>query len=296
VELFYQAKIGPIGNHIKDEISEYCFENGCLGISEDLDFVQPSLTYGAEINENSENQLLVYFSDKPTLSFLQGFKQAFPNVSLEICEKEQEDWQKLWKKDFKPFALAGPYWIVPSWLKKPEEAERAIEIDPGMAFGTGTHETTKMASTHLLSVMTKFKEPRVLDVGTGTGILAILAELEGASQIVAVDNDVQAVEVARENAEINKMKKIEISGRPLASIEGTFEIVVANIVSGVLLMLKRDLIRTMAKGGFLIMTGILVEEENEFKEKFLESSGLIMVTQSSIGEWMSFVMQKPAQD
>jgi ribosomal protein L11 methyltransferase len=215
------------------------------------------------------------------------------NLTWEIIEEAHKDWLEEWKKGFKPFPLVGPFWVVPSWFEAPAEAEIPLAIDPGMAFGTGTHATTQMAAALLHRVFKKTegaKAKQVIDVGTGTAILAILARLSGAERVVGIDIDPEATRVARENIERNQVSGVEVQDLLLEEVRESFDLVVANIIDGVLLNLKQDLVRVLKYDGKMILTGILEERENQFIDEFLQGTDLKIELRLAKDEWVGFLL------
>ncbi len=289
MKTYCEINLNPVFSQEKDELSAFCFEMGCLGISEDVPFEQKSLKYQPTILEDRSEKMVVYFSSRPVEDFFLKLQQSFPHVKASISEQETQDWLGKWKENFKPFLFAEPYWIVPSWHEVPQEARRFFRIDPGMAFGTGTHETTQMAAEMILQVFRSQKHPKtVFDVGTGTGVLAMLASSLGAEKILGIDIDPECIRVSRENTILNHFENIVFSARPIEKISETFDLVIANIVSGVLLDLKSSLINAINPGGGIILTGVLKEEEKEFIEQFFADTKLKLVLSKTKGDWISF--------
>jgi len=192
-----------------------------------------------------------------------GFSYSPPTVSL----LKEEDWANSWKANFKPTRIGKRLVIKPSW----ESYEAApddilLELDPGMAFGTGTHATTRLCLELLESIIFNedaFRENRsVLDVGCGSGVLGIAAALFGADKIVAIDIDPIAITVTTENAAINAVDHIvAASETPLAALGDEYAIVLANILAEELVKMGNLLTDRVAAGGFLILSGILTERE-----------------------------------
>jgi ribosomal protein L11 methyltransferase len=195
-----------------------------------------------------------------------------------------------------PFKLVGKAWVVPSWMEKPEEAEIEIKIDPGMAFGTGTHATTKMASYFIHKLSQEFAAEKsdwsMLDVGTGTAILAVLAEKLGFGLITGVEIDIEARRKARENCTLNQTHSIDITELQLDEIRDQYDVVVANIIDGVLIRLQKDLLKVLKPGGHLFLTGILQERDNLFFEKFIENNPLKVIKRIQKDEWVGYWVQK----
>ena len=193
-------------------------------------------------------------------------------------------WQEKWRRGIRAVRV-GSILIRPSWSRaRSVPGEKLIELDPGMAFGTGSHPTTKlvlrMIAKHLKG---RGKEINVLDVGTGSGILAIAAKKLGAKRVVGTDIDYDALKVARSNAKKNRVR-ITISKKPLATQRGRFDLVMANIISGTLVSLKGELAEKTAPFGRLVLSGILREEAPEVLTEFA-SIGLEHVRTLHSGEW-----------
>ena len=188
-------------------------------------------------------------------------------------ERADTDWSERWKDHFRPLRLGDRLWVVPSWheLAAPDDAV-VIRLDPGMAFGTGQHATTALCAAWLERRLVDGPGASVLDVGCGSGILAIAARKLGAGRVVAIDNDPIAVEVARENAADNHVD-IETSEVMLADVHGTFDVVVANILSDVLCELAPELTRHTRAGGALVLSGILEEQRAEVEASLRAAAG-----------------------
>lgn len=296
---YYRLRLSNITKQIEDEVSHLCFSNGASGLSEVLGFTQPDLTYDPRILERQSHEMDVYFETAPPQKLVTDLKDRFPNISVSHHEEESKDWLSEWKKGFEAFKLVGPAWVVPSWLTLPDAAGPSaieIKIDPGMAFGTGTHATTKMASFFIYKLSQDYQSEignwSVLDVGTGTAILAMLAEKLGYGLITGIEIDPEARRKARENCELNQ-SQVEISDLQLDEIRGEFDVVVANIIDGVLIKLKNDLVKKVKPGGHLFLTGILQERDNHFFEKFLESfPNLKVVKRIQKDEWIGYWVHK----
>lgn len=185
------------------------------------------------------------------------FEVAVPAVETTFIE--DEDWSATWKVHFKPFAIIPGLIIAPTWVPyQGRKGEQVIVMDPGMAFGTGHHATTSLSLQLLREALAGRPDSSVLDVGTGTGILAMAAALFGAARVTAIDNDPEAVAAATENRDRNQLQQVmEVTDAPLASLTTPFSLVIANIVHDVLLELAPDLSRLTAAGGQLILSGIL---------------------------------------
>jgi ribosomal protein L11 methyltransferase len=283
-----------VPSSLEEDITLHCFANSCLGISEALSYVQKDLVYEATVRFEKFKDMDTYFTERPSGSFFDGLLAIHPLSKWEILEEVQKDWLEEWKKGFKPFQLVGPYWVVPSWEPIPKEAQEPLHIDPGMAFGTGTHATTQMAAAFVYRFFQKppTAEPiSVLDVGTGTAILAILARLAGAKNVIGIDIDPEACRVARENMLRNpKADQVQISDQQLDEMHETFHLVIANIIDGVLLRIKEDLLKAMKPNGHIIVTGILEERESQFIDEFIKDTDLKIERRLAKDEWVGYWM------
>ncbi|HET8568213.1 MAG TPA: 50S ribosomal protein L11 methyltransferase [Candidatus Limnocylindria bacterium] len=190
-----------------------------------------------------------------------GHLQAFdlgPVGEVRVRRIAEEDWLASWKAAFTPIRI-GAFHVRPSWSTAPAEAGSIpVVLDPGMAFGTGLHPTTQQCLEALS--MLELAGRSLLDVGTGSGILAIAAAKRGARPVVAVDDDPIAVEAARENAAANGVA-VDVGAGSAADIRGSFDVVVANIVADVLTRIAPDLRARLAPGGRLVLGGIVAEKE-----------------------------------
>jgi len=263
------------------------------GIAEALAYSQPDLTYDPDILHVRSHDLDVFFNEQPSKEFFDELLEIHPSLKWDIAEEEHKDWLAEWKKGFIPFQLAGPYWIVPSWCESPVEPKYTIRIDPGMAFGTGTHATTKMASYFVHKLCGKLEHPEstsLIDVGTGTGILAMLAKKHGVGQVLGIEIDPEARRVARENIQQNELE-INVPDLLVEDIHEKFDIVVANIIDGVLIQIKPFLLKLLMPGSHLFLTGILLEREEHFYHHFIEGSGLHVVRRIEQDEWVGYWVQ-----
>ncbi len=203
----------------------------------------------------------------------------------------EEDWADSWKQYFKPQKIGQNFVVRPSWEEyEASEGDRVILIDPGMAFGTGLHATTRLC----LRALETLVQPgdSIADVGTGSGILAIGAILLGAKEVISTDNDPLAVKIAIENAELNNLAQkisVEVSEVPPT---GLFEIVVANILPDVILGMADELVNAVKPGGYLIVSGIIDRRAEDVRQGLL-TRGLTDLVTTAEAEWVAIVAQKP---
>ena len=211
---------------------------------------------------------------------------------------KSEDWSSSWKVHFKPLRVGKRLLIVPTWEEAPQlPGDLVLRIDPGMAFGTGGHETTRLCLELLEQVMERSDltaAPSLLDLGTGSGILAMAASLLGAGRVLALDIDPDAVVVARENLDLNQLSgRIECGTAPLETLPECFDIILANILAEELVRLAPFLTDRLNPGGSLILSGILAEKEQLVRQGF-GSQPLKYCQTTSAGEWVAMLYRNEA--
>ena len=214
---------------------------------------------------------------------------------LQLETLVEEDWNALWKLDFKPRPIGNRLIVLPSWEKTVPESDRiAVRIDPGMAFGTGLHATTQLALELIEECFDNNSIPeRVLDVGTGTGILAITCALLGANEITATDLDPDAVHAAQENVQRNSVEHlVTVSDQDICRLSGPFNLVIANITHDVLKEMAPELSRLLAPAGKLILTGILQEQQTESLTATFTDLGLQQTAVKTKEEWSALLFSR----
>ncbi len=209
-------------------------------------------------------------------------------ISCHYSEVVEEDWNAGWKEHFKPFKLSERLVIKPTWVDfEAQGTELVIEMDPGMAFGTGLHATTRLTIGLIEKLFAGHPPPvTALDVGCGTGILGMSCVLFGAKRVIGVDNDPDAREAARANIAHNGLLAYNIIDDDLRTVSGEYDLIAANITCDILTMLVPDLVRCLAPGGDLVLSGILNGAQSEAMEKNINSRGLTLVETCQDGEWV----------
>jgi ribosomal protein L11 methyltransferase len=209
----------------------------------------------------------------------------------ELAEVEDQDWSETWKRGLGAFAV-GPVFVRPSWVAaSPPPGSVEVVLDPGLAFGTGTHPTTALCLAGLADGLRARPGARVLDVGTGSGLLAIAAAKLGAARAVGTENDPVALEVARENAARNGVA-VELALAPPERVGGEFDVVVANILANTLVELAPGLAPRVAPGGLLLLSGILAGQEDEVRAAYV-AQGLRPAPDRADGEWRLLALGRP---
>ena len=237
-----------------------------------------------------------------------GLRELSDYVSVGTCnivvsETEDKDWINNWKQFFKPFRIDDTIVIKPTWeeLTQISEKDIIIEIDPGTSFGTGSHETTKLC---ILSLKKYIEENTILlDAGSGSGILSIIAKKLGAKEVLGIDIDQNATLSALENADVNKLP---IQEEDLSFVTGNiieddgirnqigkekYDIVVANILADVIIPLSDVIGENLKPGGIFISSGIIYNKEEAVKEALLKNCFDILEV-NRMGDWVSFVVRK----
>lgn len=212
--------------------------------------------------------------------------------TIDFYEYDEEDYQNSWKKYLFPEKVSEKFVVKPTWREyMAEDGELIIELDPGRAFGTGSHPTTSLC-LKLMEENIKAGDS-VIDVGTGSGILMIASEKLGATEIYGTDIDELAVEVAKENLELNGISEEKAKvylGDLISVVENKkFDVVVANILADVLLMLLNDITKVVKDGGKIIFSGI-IDEKYELLKKEVEKSGFTVIETKSDKEWRAMLI------
>ncbi|SHM61762.1 ribosomal protein L11 methyltransferase [Anaerosporobacter mobilis DSM 15930] len=249
---------------------------------------------------NDEDKDSILSSVKEGLVELADFVEV-GNMEITVSETEDKDWINNWKQYWKPFRVADDIIIKPTWetLEEKNDNDLVIEIDPGTAFGTGSHETTRLCIQGLRKYITD--ETVLLDVGSGSGILSIIGLKLGAKSALGTDIDPNAIHAMYENAKVNGITEEEftvkigniIDDQTLQEEVGMekYDIVVANILADVIIPLSSKVGQHMKKGGLYITSGIIYMKRDEVKEA-IEKNGFTIVEENEMGEWVSFVARK----
>jgi ribosomal protein L11 methyltransferase len=262
---------------------------GDFGLSETREVLKAYLAFDGRLEDRIAS-LKIYLDSVSDL--FPGMEES--RLSMEIVA--DQDWGEEWKKYFKPLRVSKNIVIKPTWERyTPAGRDIVIEIDPGMAFGTGQHPSTRMCLEAIEDILLKDrggKKWRVLDVGTGTGILGISCAKLGAERVVCVDIDKKAAAIARENAMINNVAdRVEIINRDVNSINEPFNIIVANLTAKILVRLRDHLMSLIEKDGYLVISGIIDQNKTDIEAHFLK--GAFAVHQIiSEKEWVCYVLQR----
>ncbi|WP_410254950.1 50S ribosomal protein L11 methyltransferase [Bacillus anthracis] len=227
---------------------------------------------------------------KSSIDVLPSYDIEIGTGNITVNEVNEEDWATAWKKYYHPVQISDTFTIVPTWEEytpsSPEE--KIIELDPGMAFGTGTHPTTTMC----IRALEKTVQPgdTIIDVGTGSGVLSIAAAKLGASSVQAYDLDPVAVESAEMNVRLNKTDDVVSVGQNslLEGIEGPVDLIVANLLAEIILLFPEDAARVVKSGGLFITSGIIAAKEKVISEA-LEKAGFTIEEVLRMEDWVAII-------
>ncbi|MBC2850541.1 50S ribosomal protein L11 methyltransferase [Cetobacterium sp. 8H] len=266
----------------KNPLDFYKDEKQFLMVDHAVSAYFPMNPYSQRRNEMIKNSFEERFNDRDDVVF-----------SIDFYEYEEEDYQNSWKKYLYPEKVSDKFVVKPTWREyEANEGEFVIELDPGRAFGTGSHPTTSLC----LKLMEENIKPgnSVIDVGTGSGILMIAAEKLGATEIYGTDIDELAVESTKENLELNHISTdvAQVHLGDLISIvkDKSFDVVVANILADVILLLLKDIFKVVKKDGLIIFSGIIDEKLPEIVKQ-VEEKGLEILEIKRDKEWRALLIK-----
>ena len=265
---------------IPEIISGLLWELNISGINEENDLLEIFTDYDSTITKDEINTLLQKAVDENIIS----------SFNVEEYSYEYKNWNKEWEKGINVIEVSDQITIRPSFKDYENKQNKiVITIDPKMSFGTGEHETTKL----VIQLLEKHLEKggKVLDVGTGTGILAIAAVKLGAESVLAIDNDDWCIENAEENCVLNNVnEKIKIKLSEIKDIaEKDFDIILANIHKNILTEIADGISKRLNKKGIIILSGLLVEDEKDIIKAY---ENLKIIDNRKMGEWLALVFQK----
>lgn len=289
-----QIKINP---EIEDIVSEFCFENlPCEGV------ILAEETYkDLEMVSTTEGILKVFLTSKPSdlevilnnqrlLLKSRGLSdEELGSWDFVVSDKPNEDWSRKWKEKWDITRVTDRIVIVPDWLEySPKKDEIVIRLEPGCAFGTGTHQTTQLCMKAIEEYMNK--GAKVADIGMGSGILAICAKKFGASYVYGCDNDETVIDVARENALKNDVEcTFELNTADKISMK--FDFVLANILHNILAEIMSDLKSIMNKDAIMVLSGILDEKKSVVYEA-IKNFDLELIKETHQDQWVAIIVRR----
>jgi ribosomal protein L11 methyltransferase len=274
-----------VPDDLKDAVVGELSEEGVAGVWENAS-PSPGLT-GLTLYFNSNSDLRSI--ERRICDVFDRSSCARPKISRTIVEAR--DWTEEWKKSYTSFPIGNDFFVIPSWVNDPCPDDRLpIRIDPGQAFGTGTHETTQLT----IEVLERWVEPYqvVLDLGTGSGILALASRLLGAHEVIACDIDPIAVHVATANIQLNDEADIwTFCGSVDCVVDNSVHLLLANLTADVIIDLFPEINRVLHSSGIAIFSGILNEQREDIEE-ICERFHFPIHEQIARGEWLTLVTEK----
>jgi len=265
-----------------DEISAFLFELGAEGVEErDAGTLAKSAAEG-------KVTLVAAFSSRAEAEEAIGELAEFSPRYEEIVG---DAWRDAWKEHYRPFAIAPGVIVRPPWEAYEAKAnEKVLELEPGRAFGTGLHETTRLVARAIAEHASELPGVTILDIGCGSGVLALIALSLGAKDAVAVDIDAESIEVTKENAERNNLAdRVDASTTDIADVKLVSPVVLANIEAKVLIPLADEIARHVAPGGLLFLSGILVPQRDEVRAAYKDFE---LLSSPSMGEWTLLALRR----
>lgn len=304
----YELRIAIADEH-KEELTDLLHQ------LEEHNFVEGAYDFEVEFEYDYEHLNRDYYSQLVSKVPVIVYSEDFAHLEklkcelLELAEKRSlplqpeqlllqpiadQNWRESWKASFKPIDIRGQFAILPPWESPAQFPQtHKIIIDPGMAFGTGQHETTKMCLELLLELPSV--PQRVFDVGSGSGILAIAATMLGSAEILGCDIDENTVDIARENAQFNGVPQAKFTSTPIAEItDDNFDLVFANIQMKPLQKIFGEVVAHTRRGGTIIVSGVLTSEIDEFKELASRHHSRISKI-ITLGHWSGIVCERPSE-
>ena len=289
-----RIKINP---EIEEIVSDICFSNfSCEGVvlaEEDWkDLEMTATTRGTLkvfLTELDCNPVEILKTEREILKSRGFTDEELGSWEIELDEKENQDWSKKWKEKWQVTHVTENIAVVPSWLSyEPNDGEITITLDPGCAFGTGTHQTTQLCMKAIEKYLKKGDS--MADIGTGSGILAICAKKFGASNVYGCDNDETVIDVCIENAEINGIKDILFELKTADKLTEKYDFVCANILHNVLAEIMGDLKNIMKPQAKMVLSGILDEKKPVVLDA-IEKHGLRIIETIHQDQWVAFVVE-----
>ena len=294
---YYELKIS-INPEMEDIVSDICFTNlSCEGVvlAEETykDLVMTATTEGTLrvfLTDIKENPIEILKTERELLKSRGFSDKELGSWEITVDEKENQDWSKKWKEKWTVTHVTDKITVVPSWLEyTPKENEIVIILDPGCAFGTGTHQTTQLCMKALEKYLKQGDS--MADIGTGSGILAILAKKLGAKSAYGCDNDDTVIDVAIKNAEVNNETDCVFELKTADKLMEKYDFVCANILHNVLYEIMGDLKNIMKDTGKLSLSGIL-DEKKEIVLEAIKRENLKIIDTITQDQWISYVVIK----
>ncbi len=277
-----------------EAVSNFLMEQGASGI-EELEGDSGWERVKTYLPQNGKEKRVVYTLHR----YLKSLRRVTPEIfrsRIKTVSIPEQDWGENWKRFFKPVQVTSRFWVKPPWSQvRLKRGQISIGITPGMAFGTGTHASTQLC-IQALEERIKKKGLSVLDVGTGSGILSIVAAKLGVKEVRGIDIDGVAVENAVENVEKNRVSNlVRIKKGRIGGLHKKFDLIVANIDFKSLRRMRRPLLNHLKGQGILILSGILKGQKEGLCERYVKTGPLRFIKETQEGEWVCLTFKKGKQ-
>lgn len=282
----------------EDAVNQLVYEATRVTPSSYLDLLSGSMRVTAYLDFDPRGRPEVIKNLRHRLDTLRDLGIAPDPGRLSIRAIPRENWAESWKRHFKPIEIGNALLLKPGWSRKrPKAGQRVVILNPGLSFGTGHHPTTQFCLQEIVKVRSAREPQSLLDIGTGSGILAIAAAKLGYSLVRAFDYDPDSVRVAKSNARANRVdQKIRITQADITKLplkaQRSYEVVCANLIAPLLIAERRRIIGRLGPGGVLVLAGILKTEFQKVRRMY-EQAGLELKTNRATGEWQSGAFRSP---
>jgi len=299
---YYELYI-KINPDMEDDVSDICFENlDCEGVIleeqkfKDMEMIDSSRgelkVFLRTLNTPDNTDVCQFIKLKKQELLSKGFSEKeLGSWECKLIEKKDEDWSKKWKENWDVTHISQRVVVVPSWLNyEPEKDEIIISLDPGCAFGTGTHQTTQLCVVAMEQFLEKVENKNVADIGMGSGILSVIAKKFGANYVYGCDIDPTVLDVANENATKNNVNCV-FELNTADKINQTFDFVCANILHNVLYDIMPDLKNIVKDNGLIALSGIM-DNKKDIVLEAIDKNNLKIVKTNVMTPWISYVVQK----
>ena len=302
MDKYYELYI-KINPKMEDDVANICFENlDCEGVLlEEQKFKDLEMTdttkgtlkvFLKTLNTSDGREVINFMKHKREELIENGFSpEELGSWECSLIEKENEDWSKKWKENWEVTHISDKVVIVPSWLEySPKPSEITISLDPGCAFGTGTHQTTQLCVVGMEQYIEKVRGKDVADIGMGSGILSIIAKKFGANYVYGCDIDETVIDVAKENALKNDAECV-FELNTADKVTKQFDFICANILHNVLYDIMPDLKKILKNNGIIVLSGIMDNKKGIVLEA-IQKNSLNIIKTNSMEPWVSYVVTK----
>ncbi len=257
-------------------------QRGCLGVIERIDGFTAYFPRSVDV--------FPLMNELSLIGAVLERSSSGSRILVQYADIPDQDWNESWKKSFKPIRVGKHFSVLPPW-ERPPKGRIPLYIDPGMAFGTGHHETTRSCLVLMEKYAATMPQTRFLDLGTGTGLLAIAARRLGFKSVLAIDTDPSSIKAARINLKLNRVTGIVLRKGGIDSVKAVFGMIAANLMAGTLIELAQSIADRTSPSGVVIMSGMLKGQDKEVAVA-AHKAGLVVRERLRDGKWVSLVLER----